>query len=107
MLQEIISDALLPVSTISLEEVYLLEKDTQLLYSDIRSAVALGIAWDAEHYGFPKEQFDIWRLNILTLKQTLTKKLKNDEQAAKDMLDLHKKTIMPRTFPKISPTTWH
>ena len=68
MLQERISDALLPDSTISLEEVYLLEKDTQLLYSDIRSAVALGIAWDAEHYGFPKEQFDIWRLQLLTLK---------------------------------------
>ena len=36
VLQERISDVLLPDSTISLEEVYLLKKDTQLLYSDIR-----------------------------------------------------------------------
>ena len=73
MLQEKISNALLPVSTISLEEVYLLEKNIQLLYSNIRSGVALGIAWDLEHYGYTKEQFDIWRLQILTLKQTLPK----------------------------------
>ena len=87
--------------------VYLVEKDIQLLYSDIRSAVVLGITWDVEHYGFTKEQFDIWRLQLLTLKETLTKKQRNDNQAAKDMLDLHKKTIMPSKFPKISPDTWH
>ena len=102
-----IENALLPDAIITLEEVRLLESDLNLLFKDIRSAVSLGIHWDKAHYGFEKQTFDTWRLNLLNLKQKLLKKIKDEEKAANDVLDIHKKTITPRQFPKIAPNTWH
>ena len=99
-LSERISEALLPESNISLEQVYLLEKDIQTLYTDIKSASGLGISWDVEHYGYSKQQFDTWRLNILNLKQELLKKEKVNEQASKDIVDLHKKVLNQCNSPR-------
>ena len=97
----------MPNAIITLEDVRLLESDLNLLFNDIRAAVSLGIHWDKAHYGYEKQTFDTWRLNLLSLKEKLLKKIKDEEKAAYDVLDIHKKTIIPRQFPKIASNTWH
>ena len=98
-----INDALLPDSTISLDQTLLLEKYLSTLLYDIRRAHSEG--WRA--LLLQSSKIDKWQLNILEVKQKLVKKDKEKEQTLKEMFELHKKFIKPHLFSGITKTTLH